>query len=287
MGPAVTVVMITRDRRASTLRSLSRLQALPEQPPVIVVDNGSSDGTAEAVRALSDVTADVTVVQPGRNLGAAGRTLGVEAAATPYVAFSDDDSWWAPGALTRAAEMFDAAPRLGLLAGRTLVGPEQVDDPINALLAAAPLGQQSDLPGPTVMGFLACAAVVRREAYLAVGGFHRRFGVGGEEHLLALDLLAAGWGLCYAPEVVAHHHPKLGHPRSGRRISQARNDLWTAWLRRSPRAAAAATLALARRAPRDGEARAILGAAVRGLPWVLSERRSLPDRVERMARQLF
>ncbi|HEU4346617.1 MAG TPA: glycosyltransferase, partial [Actinoplanes sp.] len=50
-APAVTVVVITRNRRAGLLRTLRRLADLPERPPVIVVDNGSEDGTAAAVRA--------------------------------------------------------------------------------------------------------------------------------------------------------------------------------------------------------------------------------------------
>lgn len=44
-----TVVVITHNRRSELLRTLDELAALPEAPPVIVTDNGSTDGTAEAV----------------------------------------------------------------------------------------------------------------------------------------------------------------------------------------------------------------------------------------------
>jgi GT2 family glycosyltransferase len=273
--------MITRNRRESAMQAVERLRSLPERPAVVVVDNGSSDGTADALRAVGGVT----VIDAGTNLGAAGRTRGVEAAQTPYVAFSDDDSWWAPGALARAADDFDAHPRLGLLTGRTVVGPDQLDDPINALLAAAPVGAAEDLPGPTVLGFLACAAVVRRAAYLDAGGFHPRYGVGGEEQLLALDLLAAGWGLAYVADVVVHHHP-ASVDRSGRVVRQARNDLWTTWLRRPVPVAAAATVDVARRAVRDSSSRAVLSGALRGLPWVVRERRPVPAAVEALRRRI-
>src|SRR5436309_3600337 len=45
----VAVVMITYNRREEALRTLVRLTALPEKPRIVVVDNGSSDGTAAAV----------------------------------------------------------------------------------------------------------------------------------------------------------------------------------------------------------------------------------------------
>src|ERR1700712_420557 len=99
-----TVVMATRDRRQQVLGTLSRLTALPDQPPIILVDNGSADGTASAVR---DRFPSVRVLELGENLGATGRTVGVRAAETPYVAFSDDDSWWAPGALQTAEVLFE------------------------------------------------------------------------------------------------------------------------------------------------------------------------------------
>src|SRR5581483_3846245 len=173
-------------------------------PPVIVVDNGSSDGTADAVRAAAP---DVLLLRLERNMGAPARNVGVRAARTPYVAFSDDDSWWEPGALRVAAETFDRYPRLGLIAARTLVGAEREPDPINEALADSPLPARPGLPGPPVLGFLACASVVRREAFLQARGFDSVVFFVGEERLLAYDLAAAGWDLCHVPDVVAVHQP--------------------------------------------------------------------------------
>jgi|SRR3954470_6732320 len=273
--------MITMDRRDSAVRSVRALRELDERPDIIVVDNGSTDGTTDALGVPG-----VRLIELGRNLGASGRTVGVQAARTDYVAFSDDDSWWAPGALRRAVEVLDADPDLALVAGRTLVLPDAVDDPINAELASAPLGTDPDLPGPKILGFLACASVVRRRAYLQVGGFHRKFGVGGEEQLLALDLLSAGWRMCYLPDAVAYHHPGGRASRPGRAERQLRNELWTAWLRRPLPHVVRCTAPVVANAFRDPTARRALGQALAGLPWVLTERRAVTQRVEGMLRRV-
>lgn len=271
--------MMTRNRRAQAVQALGQLAALPERPPIIVVDNGSIDGTADAVvRAFPEVT----VLRPGRNLGAAARNLGVYAARTPYVAFSDDDSWWAPTALARAAEYFDGAPRLALVAARLLVGPQERLDPTCTEMAEARLPANRDLPGPSVLGFLACGAVVRRRAYLQVGGFHPVIFFVGEETVLAQDLAAAGWGLSYVDDVVAHHHPQPGGERTGRARVQAGNALLSVWLRRPVPVALRRSSSVLR--SRDG--RAALTDVARRLPAALRARNPLPVEVEQQVRSL-
>ncbi|MFC9909724.1 glycosyltransferase family 2 protein [Streptomyces sp. NPDC127197] len=282
-APRVTVAMITRNRCRSVLRTLDRLAALPERPPVVVVDNGSTDATVAAVRA-HPVGAHVLAV--GRNTGALGRNLAVRHATTPYVAFSDDDSWWAPGALDTAADVLDAHPRLGLLAARTLVGPDAVEDPLNSVLADSPLPSDPDLPGRPVLGFLGCAAVVRRSAFLDAGGYHRVLFFGGEETLLAYDLAARGWGVCHVPEVIALHHPEPGG-RPGRSAVVRRNALLTAWLRRPvPVALRHTGHVLAAAARGEPEAAAALRGTLVRLPAALRDRERLPEPVEHAARLL-
>ena len=202
------------------------------------------------------------------------------------MAFSDDDSWWAPGSLSRAVDLFDAHPRLGLLAARILVGPEEREDPICTKMADSCLSAEPDLPGPPVLGFLACAAVVRRSAYLEAGGFDPRLLIGGEEELLAADLASAGWGLAYAEDLAVHHHPStVRDPRSRRRLT-IRNHVWSAWLRRPIASAMYRMIGLLGTLSRDADARAGLFEAVRGLPRVLRTRRVVPPDVEVKLRML-
>ncbi|WP_200214527.1 glycosyltransferase family 2 protein [Micromonospora coerulea] len=270
MTSDLTTVVATRNRRDQLLDLLPRHAA-----PVIVVDNGSDDGTPAAVaRAFPHVR----VVELGRNAGAgAARNVGVALADTPFVAFADDDSYWAPGSLERAAELLGAHPRTALLTGQVLIGREGRPDPISAGMAQAPLGTAPGAPGPAVLGFLACAVVLRRAAYRQVGGFAERLGTYGEEALLAMDLAAAGWRLAYVPELVAHHLPAATDrdARARRRI-EARNRVLTAALRRPGRV----VRAVVAETWRDPAGRAGLADAARELGWVLRQRRPLPAAVE-------
>lgn len=276
----VTVVIATANRVRELEVTLRQLDRLPERPPTIVVDNHSSDDTADAVRRCYP---GVRVVALPCNLGAAGRTVGVRLATTPYVALCDDDSWWEPGALGAAADRLDDDPRLALVAAKVLVGREGTVDPTSVQMAmdgAAHAWRQGQSGLIAVTGFLGCAALVRRSAFLAAGGFEAYLRVGGEEELLALDLAAGGWGLVYEPEARVRHCPSVRRDRAGRRRLLARNGLLTAALRYS-------SATLVRRAAQTGRlaatspgARAGLADAVASVPWVLSRRRAVPAAVE-------
>jgi GT2 family glycosyltransferase len=277
--PLPTVVIATRNRRERLLTTLGRLCSLPDRPPIVVVDTASEDGTGAAVSRLHP---EVRLVEAPDGIGSAARTLGVRAAQTPLVAFSDDDSWWDPGALRRAVEVFEAYPDLGLLAARIVVEPRGALDPTCARMRDSPLSTEHPLPGPPILGFVACGAVARRSAVLACGGFHPRYGFGGEEHLLAVDMASAGWGLAYVDVVVVHHQPVPG-PRAWRGTRELRNRLWSAWLRRPLPRAVRLTIALTVR--RGGGGRALL-AALPALPWIARERRVVPAQVEAALRAL-
>lgn len=277
-----TIVIMTRNRVDELSRTLDRLVALPERPPIIVVDNGSTDGTSAHV---AERFSQVQVLRMDDNAGVAARNLAVEKATTPYVAFNDDDSWWAPGSLEKAAALFDAHPRLGALAAEVRVEPSGRPDPICREMRDSPLPGDPQLPGVPVLGFLACAAVVRTSAFADVGGFETRLHFGGEEELLATDLASAGWAVRYAPELTVHHHPSTSRDSVWRRRRGVRNTLWFLWLRRPAGAALARSLQLLRRAE-PAAARGGLADALRGLPWVLRARRVVPAHVERQLRLL-
>lgn len=281
----ISVVMITRNRAAGIRTALEHLLELPEKPHIIVVDNGSSDRTCNTVREMNP---GIEVVPLGTNMGGAGRNIGVQMAATPYVAFSDDDSWWEPGALRRAVTRFDSLPHLGLVAARVLVGAEQSLDPISRLMATSPLASDGregvGNAGIPIVSFVACGAIVRKSAFLHAGGFDPHFGVGGEEELLAMDLMRNGWQLVYAEDVIAHHYPSPARDVSRRQRRQVRNALWSIWLRRPTPSLLASSRRIASMSLKAPPCRLGMIDALAGLPWVLRARRPIPASLDRRIR---
>ncbi|MFH9613534.1 glycosyltransferase family 2 protein [Streptomyces pratensis] len=281
--PRVTVVVITHNRRPELLRTLHALRTLPEEPRVIVTDNASDDGTAEAVARLFP---EMTLLTPGRNLGALGRNLAVGEVRSPYVAFCDDDTWWEPLSLRRAADLLDTRPHLGAVTARIVVEPSGEEDPVVAELRDSPLSGPDWLPGPALGSFLAAATVMRTDAFRSVGGFHPGLWLGGEEELLATDLLVRGWWLSYVPDLLIHHAASGVRDSTERRTLGLRNTLWFTWLRRPWISAVRRTVHLMCTVPRDRASLKAFARAAAGLPWVLRQRRPVPPLLESRLRTL-
>ncbi|WP_423199912.1 MULTISPECIES: glycosyltransferase family 2 protein [unclassified Cupriavidus] len=275
-NPDISVVVLTHNRREALRNTLRHLCALPERVPIAVADNASSDGTAEMLRADFP---SVTHLRSEVNAGAAGRNLGAAWASTRHVAFCDDDCWWAAGSLARACALFDMHPRIGALTARVVVGAQEREDPASTLMGNSPL-PSADLPGHAILGLMAGATAFRTEAFLQAGGYDARFFVGGEETLLALDLVTHGWHLVYTPDLTVHHCPSPLRDASGRRQLLARNAIWAAWLRLPMTMAWRITAA---RLPQIWREQGRTGVAdtLRGMGWVLRERRVVPRHVAR------
>jgi N-acetylglucosaminyl-diphospho-decaprenol L-rhamnosyltransferase len=243
--------------------------------PVVVVDNGSRDGTPAVLAGIPGVE---TVLLPA-NLGAAGRNAGLERARTPYVAFCDDDGWYERDGLRAAVDLLDAHPRLGLVNARILVGEERRLDVISAEMAASPVPERVGIPGPVLLSFMAGAAIVRRAAYEEAGGYDERFFIGGEEETLAVKLTRRGWQLRYAPEVVLHHRPSLANAGSLRHVG-LRNTVVNAWLHRPVRSALRWTAFSLADAPKNRDLLRGLGLIVRAVPWIVRERTPMPAELD-------
>ncbi|MBP0590291.1 glycosyltransferase family 2 protein [Paraburkholderia sp. LEh10] len=281
-GSRITVVILTHNRAERLRETLERLRALPERPQIIVADNASTDGTV----CMADLSyPDVRIVQCGSNMGAAGRNCAVAHINTEYVAFCDDDTWWEPGSLAQAVRVLDATPRVGVLNARILVGAPGETDPTCLVMRHSPLDSRG-LPGPSLVGYMAGASVFRTSLFRETGGYDARLFIGGEEELLALDVLARGHAISYCDALTVVHHPSPARDSALRRRVLARNAAWIAWLRLPVGEALIRTLHAfvafrrERTLLRDG------WQMLRGLEWAVRERRRVPRHVLSMLREV-
>lgn len=198
----VSFVLPIRDG-ARWLRPL--IAALAPEGEVIVVDDGSRDGSGAIARA------EGARVMPNRGLpGPSGaRNTGLAAARTELVAFVDSDVRPHSGWLARLVPLFAdsriavAAPRVTSAAGPSLVERyERGSSPLD-------LGAHPGLVGPgRRLTYLPSAAlVVRRGALVEVGGFDEELQI-GEDVDLVWRLIKRGWTVRYAPENVVEHSPR-------------------------------------------------------------------------------
>jgi glycosyltransferase involved in cell wall biosynthesis len=207
---AISLIICTRNRCQSLALCLEHVRRL-QMPPggeVIVVDNGSTDGTAEVLRRFAGVACfPVSVIyEPVPGLGGA-RNAGLAWARGRVIAFTDDDCYVRPDFLLQVLDVFQD-PHLGYAGGRILLF-----DPTDDVITTKPdaegfaLAPHSFLPPGILHG---ANMAVRREVVSAIGGFDSRLGAGtafpGED----IDYLArasnSGWAGGYFPGPVVYHH---------------------------------------------------------------------------------
>ncbi|HET9173737.1 MAG TPA: glycosyltransferase [Candidatus Saccharimonadales bacterium] len=269
----VTIVLLTYNCEDHILDTVHRLAAL--NIPIIAVDNASTDNTVSLLQRFSQVE----VLSLTKNIGAAARNVGVQHATTPYIAFCDDDTAWEIDGLQKAADMFDVYPRLGLITGRILVGQQQRLDAISEQMADSPLPNDVHIPGSVLLSFMGGASIARKTAWQDVGGYERRFFIGGEEEHTAWQLAKKGWEMRYVPEVVVHHYPSNNNADNIRHYG-IRNTLWTAWLHRPLRSALAWTWHIIRSTPKNRILLQGLIMTIPGIPWVLAHRQPFTPELE-------
>jgi GT2 family glycosyltransferase len=264
LAARLSVVLLTYNCAHRIVPILDRLRAL--DIPLVAVDNGSSDGTADMLQRTG-----VRTLALDRNIGAAARNHGLAAIDTEFVVFCDDDGWYDRTGLSNAVSLLAAYPRLALVNARIVVGPDADPDPISDEMADSPVPDRAGIPGGVLLSFMAGASVARVAALEDVGGYDTRFFIGGEEEELAMRLAKAGWQMRYSPDVVMHHMPSVANARNLRAYG-IRNTLWTAWLHRRFPSAVRHTLFTLLDRPKNRDLARGLALALAGLPWVIRER---------------
>lgn len=202
--PAVTVVVPTYNRAASLARLLDALAGC-EQPgdgiEVVVVDDGSVDGTADVVR-RSKVGA--RYVRQDNRGPAAARNAGWRLARSPLVAFTDDDTVPDRRWLVDLVEELHARPDLAAVGGAIL--PLHRSFLADFVQAERLVSHGLDDATGDVRYLVTANATWRVGALRAVGGFDERFPIAaGEDVDLSLRTISRGGRLGVTDRAVVRH----------------------------------------------------------------------------------
>ncbi len=218
VGFAVSIVVVNWNRRA-LLRSC--LESLAGQTfinlEVVLVDNGSSDGSAEMAEAEFGDRIPLRVIRSAVNLGfCAGNNRGIEACSGDLIALLNNDAVAGPDWIAELATVFRDASDIGMAASKILVyeDPGRIDkvghliypDGQNRGRGTGQLDRGQFDRVEEVLWPDGCAAMYRRAMLDEIGGFDEDFFAYADDAELGLRARIAGWKCLYVPTAVVRHH---------------------------------------------------------------------------------
>ena len=210
-APRFSICVSTCNRAARLPAMIERIWALEgrEDAELVVVDNGSRDGTDILLRRLvARSSMAMTALREPRPGVSHALNAALLACAGEILVFTDDDCLVRPDLLLRYDEMF-ADPRLGYAGGAIVL-----HDPEDFPIAISCTHERIDLTPYDVVkpGLIQGANMAfRHSALIEIGGFDPNFGAGAPFSGFDVDACgrasAIGWAGCFDPgPVVAHHH---------------------------------------------------------------------------------
>jgi GT2 family glycosyltransferase len=270
--PVVDVAIVTWNTRETTLKAIeSLLAAAPAGMRVLIRDNASSDGTAEAISAAYP---QVELDAGDRNLGFAGGVNTILRRSTaPWVLLLNPDAWPDAGAIERLLDCAGRHPRAAAVAPKLLRPDDRLEPSawpfpsLGVTLASAVRRDRNIWPHDAerrVDWAVGAAWLIRREALVAIGLLDESLFMYAEDLEWCWRARDTGWEIWFTPDAVVRHIGNVsGAQRFGERqpaawiansvlVYRRRHGRLSAYLWRNANAVSAALHA--RRARRSGDA---------------------------------
>jgi glycosyltransferase involved in cell wall biosynthesis len=220
MAVKISAIVCTRNRAARlerALESLARQTLPPSDYEVLVVDNGSTDGTKALVTACRWGRANVRYCYEAEVGVSAARNRSIAEACAPIIAFMDDDAEADDGWLEALCAAFERESTRPLSVGGRVAPaweaekPAWLPDDFIRYLSVLDYGQEAlalDYPRRYLVG---CNLAFERSFLAESGGFDTRMGprdkshVTGDEFVPLMDVRQAGGLILYDPAAVVRH----------------------------------------------------------------------------------
>lgn len=215
----ISVIVVNWNRKALLEACLRSLAAQTHHSfEVVVVDNGSNDGSPALVKELApEFPAPLRLIQNSENRGfCAANNQGIAAGDAPLIALLNNDAEADPEWLSALEHVIESAPDVGMAASKILVweDPRRIDkvghliypDGQNRGRGSGQIDQgQFDRVEETLWPD-GCAAMYRRAMLDEIGGFDEDFFAYADDAELGLRGRIAGWNCLYTPGAVVRHH---------------------------------------------------------------------------------
>lgn len=213
-----TVVITTRNRRDELRRAIESALAQDCRPTVLVIDDASEDGTAEMVAAEFP---SVSLHREERPAGCVvRRNQAASLASTSVMVSIDDDAWFASSTTVSQTLRDLDHPRVGAVA---IPYVDVVHGPSVRQKAPATSGVH------LTSSFIGTAYAVKREVFLAVGGYREALVGQTEEVELCLRMLDAGYVTRLGRGEPLMHEESTARDRRRQTYRGIRNDLLHGW----------------------------------------------------------
>ena len=220
--PRVSVIIVNWNRLDDVLMNLRYLRKLDyPDVEVIVVDNGSTDGSIERLRHMIGMR----LICTGRNVGPSmARNVGARAATGKYLLLLDSDAILSKRGLDALVDRMEADETIGVAGCRIYNWHTRR---IDQWIYAEPYRTHGDCTFDTY-SFSAAGALVRRDVFQRVGGFWEQLFIYNEEVDLAIRVIRSGHRVVYAPDAPVFHRPAVTGRAPGATYfrQQIRNWIW-------------------------------------------------------------
>jgi len=197
----VSIVIASWNRKDDVLETLPSIyeQEYPNYE-IIVVDNGSTDGTAAA---LKEQHPDVIVVALDENLGATGgRNAGIAVAKGDIIFFLDSDCSMQHDTLVETVRKFESDPKLGILGCKVLNYFTSQIDAATGWAFTSSVDEDTEFKS---FSFSETGSAIRKAAVEKAGPFWDFLFFGREGEDLSIRVWDAGYTVMYYPKAIVHH----------------------------------------------------------------------------------